>query len=212
MIQLALPLSVPDEAEDGGFLISDSNRLAVQQLEHWGSWPVMAVVITGPRKSGKSRLGRIMAARSGGRMIDDADRADESVLFHAWNAAQAERQPLFLAADVVPPEWTPRLPDLRTRLAATPVARIDPPDDALVEALLAYLLERRQLLAKPDLIGWLARRADRDHVALIRIADALEESAMRRSSRRMSIPTARAVLEEAGLVMNMQDQVSRGAS
>jgi chromosomal replication initiation ATPase DnaA len=201
MTQLSLPLGVPEGAGDGGFLVGESNARAVHQLEHWAAWPVMAALLTGPRKSGKSLLARIMTAKSGGTLIDDADTKSETALFHAWNAAQADRRPLFLVASQAPPEWEVKLPDLRSRLAATPVLRIGPPDDALAEALLAHLFERHHLIAKPDLIGWLARRMERSHLAVIRIVDALEEDAHRRRSRRLSIPAARATLARAGLLV-----------
>lgn len=204
MTQLSLPLR-SDAADDGGFLIGESNAQAVRQLERWGAWPVMAVIVTGPPKSGKSRLAAIMGAKSGGVVIDDAHEHDETRLFHAWNSAQTDRRPLFLVAPDVPPHWQVTLPDLRTRLSATPVARIGPPDDALVEELLAYLLEARQLVAKPELVGWMARRAERDHAALIRIADTLAEDAQTRSTQRLSIPTARTCLSAAGLLTEMKE-------
>ena len=37
-----------------------------------------------------------------------------------------------MIVDEVPPAWAIALPDLRTRIAVTPVARIAEPDDALV--------------------------------------------------------------------------------
>lgn len=201
MTQLTLPLVIPQTSETE-FLVSDSNAKAVQQLEHWATWPVMSGVLVGPRKSGRSLLARIFAAKSGGSMIDDAEQAGEADIFHAWNRAQAEHRPLLIVADHAPPEWTPRLPDLRSRLAATPVLQIGPPDDQLVQLLLARFLERRMLIAKPDLIEWLAKRVERSHLALIRVADALEMEAVRKRSPRLSIPLARGTLQATGLLVD----------
>jgi chromosomal replication initiation ATPase DnaA len=200
MSQLALPLVVPETSETE-FLVSDSNAQAVRQLEHWATWAVMAGLLVGPRKSGRSLLARIFAAKTGGTMIDDAERAGEADIFHAWNRAQAEHKPLLIVADAPPPEWSVRLPDLRSRLAATPVLRIDPPDDALVELLLARFLERRMIAAKPELIAWLGKRVERSHLALVRVVDALEAEVLQRRNLRLSIPTARATLRAAGLLV-----------
>jgi len=199
MNQLALPLVVPETSETE-FLVSDSNARVVQQLERWATWPVMAGLLVGPRKSGRSLLARIFAAKSEGTMIDDADRVSETEIFHAWNRAQAEHRPLIIVADHAPPEWSVRLADLRSRLAATPVLTIAPPDDELVRLLLARLFERRLLTAKPDLIAWLAKRVERSHLALIRVADALESDALERRSPRLSIPAARATLASTSLL------------
>ena len=40
------------------------NADAVRHLGHWSLWPVTATLLTGPRKSGRSLLGRIFAAKS----------------------------------------------------------------------------------------------------------------------------------------------------
>ena len=83
MSQFALPLAWPDDARDAEFLIGESNAAAVRVLEHWATWPVRTALLVGPPGSGRSLLGRVFAARNGGEVIDDADRAREDVLFHA---------------------------------------------------------------------------------------------------------------------------------
>jgi chromosomal replication initiation ATPase DnaA len=195
MSQLRLPLGLPD-ARETEFLVGESNVRAVHQLERWATWPVMAALLVGPRKSGRSLLARIFAAKSGGRIFDDADRAPDADVFHAWNLAQQERRPLLIVAEAAPPQWNVKLPDLRSRLAASPLLEIGPPDDVLVPQLLERAFERHLLHAKPGVIAWLAKRIERSHVAILRVADALEAEA----GRRLSIPTARATLEARGLI------------
>lgn len=204
MSQIALPLAWPADASADEFLIGESNAAAVRALERWGSWPVMATLLTGPRKSGRSLLARVFAAKSGGQIIDDAQRVAETQLFHAWNTAQAERRPLLLVADFVPPEWSIALPDLRSRLAATPVIRIGEPDDALMAALLERDFLRRGLDARPDLIAWLTARLERSHVALVRAVDALDQEILE-SRKRLGIPLARTTLDLAGLLHRRED-------
>lgn len=199
MSQIALPFDWPPDPRDDEFLVSDSNARAVQLLEHWSTWPVMAVVLTGPRKSGRSLLARIFAAKSGGEIIDDAERQSESAIFHAWNRAQETRHPLVVVADAAPPEWSIKLPDLRSRLNASPIARIGPPDEALMQALFERLFLRRGLDARPDLIQWLILRVERSHIALLRTIDVLDQAVLERH-KRLSIPLARATLTEAGLI------------
>lgn len=200
MIQLRLPLGEPVDARDVEFLVTESSARAIHQLDHWATWPVMAALLVGPRKSGRSMLARIFTEKVGGTMIDDAERVAEADIFHAWNAAQRDRRPLMIVADEPPPLWRVRLPDLRSRLSASPVLRLEPPDDALMGLLLQRYLDRRELVAKPELIAWLLRRVERSHLAVLRVADALEAEAHRRQNRRISIPVARATLSTAGLL------------
>lgn len=200
MSQFSLPLDRPAGAREDKFLVGEGNARAVHILEHWATWPVMAAIITGPRKSGRSLLARTMVKRSGGTMIDDADRQPETALFHAWNEAQAAHRPLFLVADDAPPIWQIRLPDLRSRLNASPVARIEQPDDALAGDILQQLLDRHEIVANRDVLAWVMRRIERDYLSILRTAEALEEDASRRRNRRLSIPAARATLTASGLL------------
>lgn len=199
MSQIALPLVWPADPRDDEFLVSPSNERAVQALDRWATWPVMTSLLVGPRKSGRSLLARIFAAKSGGTIIDDASSRPEDELFHAWNRAQVERRPLLLVADMAPPAWDVALPDLRSRLSATPLAEIGPPDDPLMHALLEREFGRRSLDARPDLIEWLVARIERSHVAVIRCVDALDQEVMERR-KRLSIPLARTTLAQAALI------------
>ena len=199
MSQIALPFEWPADPRDDEFLVSDSNACAVHGIEHWGAWPVMAALLTGPRKSGRSLLARIFAGKSGGAILDDAERQSEAAVFHAWNRAQADRRPLLIVADAAPPEWAITLPDLRSRLAATPVLALGPPDDTLMRALFERQFYKRGLDARPDLIDWLITRVERSHIAVIRAVDVLDQHVLERR-KRLSIPLARATLTEAGLI------------
>ncbi|MDB5695659.1 MAG: chromosomal replication initiator DnaA [Sphingomonas bacterium] len=197
--QIALPLGWPPRPRDDAFLVTPSNARAAHLLEHWGAWPVMTALLVGPRKSGRSLLARLFAAKSGGSVIDDADRAPEEHLFHAWNRAQTARRPLVIVADAPPPAWEIALPDLRSRLAAGIVATIEAPDDQLVRALLAQQFERRNLDARPELVDWLAQRLERSHVAVLRAIDALDQEVLE-TRKRLTVPLARTTLTAAGLI------------
>jgi chromosomal replication initiation ATPase DnaA len=199
MNQIALPFEWPADPRDDEFLVSDSNARAAHALEHWGAWPVMAALLVGPRKSGRSLLARIFAAKTGGAMIDDAERQSETTIFHAWNRAQADRHPLLIVADAAPPAWQVKLPDLRSRLAATPVLELGPPDDVLMQALFERLFLKRGLDARPDLIQWLVTRVERSHIAVMRAVDVLDQEVLERR-KRLSIPFAKATLAEAALI------------
>lgn len=203
MSQLRLPLGLPEVSETD-FLVSDSNARAVHQLEHWATWPVMAALLIGPRKSGRSLLARIFAAKTGAAIIDDAERADEADIFHAWNRAQNERRPLLIVADTAPPRWDVALPDLRSRLAASPLLEIGPPDDALLPLLLERAFTRHLLHATPTVVAWVAKRIERSHVAILRVADVLEME----TDGRLSIPVVKSTLEAASLLTHSDDSES----
>lgn len=197
--QIALPLDWPVADRDEDFLLSDANRAAFEHLARWSLWPVMASVVTGPRKSGRSLLGRIFVRKTGGRLFDDAEDHDEEALFHAWNDAQARRKPLLIVAAAPPPAWAVALADLKSRLAATPHVALGEPDDALLGDLIVKLLNDRGIATPPDLADYLVPRVERSYVAALKIVDLLDQ-AMLSHHRRMTVPMAKRALEEAGMI------------
>lgn len=199
MAQIALPLDWPMADRDEDFLISDANRIAFDHLKRWSLWPVMATLITGPRKSGKSLLGRIFVRKTGGRLFDDAEKHDEESLFHAWNEAQSRRRPLLLIADSPPPAWEVGLPDLRSRLAATPHVEIGDPDDDLIANLIMKLLGDRGIAVPPELPEFLVPRIERSYVAVLQVVEALDRAVLSHH-RRMTVALAKRALQESGML------------
>lgn len=205
MNQIALPLDWPVADRDEDFLVSSANRAAVDHFKRWSLWPVMATLLTGPRKSGRSLLGRIIARKTGGRLFDNAEDHEEEALFHAWNDAQERRRPLILVADAAPPAWVVRLPDLRSRLAATPHVEIEQPDDGLLADLIVALLGQRGVVTPPEVTEFLVPRIERSYVAVLQVVEALDRAMLSRH-RRMTVPMARAALADAGLIRRARNQ------
>jgi hypothetical protein len=197
--QIALPLDWPVADREEDFLLSESNRAVFDHLLRWALWPVMATLVTGPRKSGRSLLGRIFVRKTGGRLFDNSESHEEEALFHAWNDAQARRKPLIIIADAAPPRWQIELPDLRSRLAATPHVEIDPPDDLLLGQLIVKLLGDRGIAAPPELGDFLVPRIERSYVAVLEVVDVLDQ-VMLSHHKRMTVPLAKRALEDAGLL------------
>jgi len=196
---MPLPFQWPVADRDDDFLVSDANRLAYTHFTRWSSWPVMATLLTGPRKSGRSLLARIFVRRTAGRLFDRVEDHEEEAIFHAWNDAQARRRPLVMIGDAPPPAWTIKLPDLASRIAATPQVAIEDPDDALIATLIAKLLQDRGIVAPPDLADFLVPRIERSYVAVQNVVDTLDRRVLA-DRKRMTLAAARQALSEAGLI------------
>ena len=206
MSQIALPLDWPEADRDEDLLLAAANHAAFEHLKRWAVWPVMATLLVGPRKSGRSKLGRLFVRKTGGRLFDDAERHEEEALFHAWNEAQERRRPMLMIADAPPPQWQIKLPDLRSRLAATPLIEIEAPDDQLLGNLIVKLLGDRGIAAPPDLADYLVPRIERSYVAVQQVVDVLDR-AMLSHHRRITVTLARNALTEAGLISRASNQV-----
>lgn len=205
MNQIALPLAWPAPETENDFIVTPANADAVRHLGHWSLWPVMATVLTGPRKSGRSFLGRIFAARSGATLVDGGEQADQEELFHAWNRSLSDRRPLLIIADGPYGQWSLDLPDLRSRLAATPHVAIGEPDDALIRALLERLMAARGIAFATELPEWIARRIERSYVAVHRAVDILDQAAWAKR-RKISTASAREALIAGNVIEDSQNR------
>jgi hypothetical protein len=197
--QIALPLDWPQSQGESRLIVSDSNRDAFEHFRKWSLWPVKATLLTGPRRSGRSLLARSFVERVQGQLVDQADRADEEELFHAWNAAQESGRPLVMIVDRTPPEWEIALPDLRTRIAVTPIARIAEPDDRLFQALIQLHFADRGLHIPSEALRFMGERLHRDYWTVERAVEAVDRHAIAERAR-LSLPTIRRALIESGMI------------
>jgi Bacterial dnaA protein len=197
--QIALPLDWPQTEGESRFIVSDANRSAFDHFRNWSLWPVRATVLTGPRRSGRTLLARTFAERVHGRVIDQAESRDEEEVFHAWNDAQDSGLPLVLVADEAPPAWSPKLPDLRTRLAITPVATIIQPDDALFEALIQLLFADRGLHVPREALRFMTERLNREYWTAERAVEEVDRYAISERAR-VTMPTIRRALSNARMI------------
>ena len=208
---IQLVLDLPHLASFGleDFLISESNASAASLIESWPQWPHSAVAICGPSGAGKSHLAQAWRARSGagavsanalsedalevletnsGLIVEDIDRgiADERVLFHVFNVARERGLSVLVTSKSAPGDLDIALPDLRSRLRALPVANIEPPDLALLQAVLVKLFADRQLAVDPQVISYMTLHMERSMAMarqVVAVADELALSKQRKVTR-----------------------------
>jgi chromosomal replication initiation ATPase DnaA len=201
--QIALPLDWPQTGDSERFILGDANRAAFEHFRSWATWPVKATILTGPRRSGKSLLARHFVERVKGRLFDNAETHDEETIFHAWNAAQDSGRPVVLVADDAPPAWVIRLPDLRTRLAITPITTIAQPDDKLFAGIVQLLFADRGLYLPPEALKYVTSRVERSYFIAERVVEAVDRLAIAERAR-LTLPIIRRALAQAGLTAEGQ--------
>ena len=197
--QIALPLDWPQVQDDSRFILGEANLEAYEHFRGWSLWPVKASILTGPPRSGRSLLARAFVERVHGRLFDRAERHNEAELFHAWNAAQDDGRPLVMIVDEVPPQWEVALPDLRTRLAITPIARIQQPDDELFQAVIRLLFADRGLHIPEEALTFISQRVERSYWMAERVVEAIDRFAIAQRAR-LTLPTIRRALGEGGII------------
>jgi chromosomal replication initiation ATPase DnaA len=215
--QLAFDLPLDPRYGREDFLVSPSNEQAYALIESWPDWPDTILLLLGPRGSGKSHLASIWATTArawtidafevtearvphlvsnGALAIEGADRGDrdEAALFHLLNLARERKAFVLLTAEEPPDRWGLRTPDLLSRLRLAPSVALDPPDDALLKAVLVKLFVDRQLVVDTTVVDYIALRIERSLSRAADIVAALDKESLSRG-RRISRPIAAAVLE-----------------
>lgn len=222
--QLILDLPPEPRLTRADFCVALSNRLALAAIDDWRAWPSRKMLLVGPQGAGKSHLAQIFAADTGAVLIfaenlatadiaslglhgavavEDAEtlagNSDaEAGLFHLHNLLAATGT-LLITAKTTPRDWGMALPDLISRMQATPLTRLNSPDDGLLSAVLAKLFSDRQLAVPANLIPYLIARMDRSIAAARILVATLDARAL--SQHR---PITRAL---AGEVLESHDQI-----
>lgn len=204
------------------FLVAQPNADAVAWIDRWRTWAHPALVLHGPPGCGKTHLGHVFLAATGGVavaarelaandparlaeapaiLVEDADRmgdpAAERALFHLHNLIAEARGRLLLTARVPPARWPIGLPDLASRMRAAPAVAILPPDQTLIGAVLVKQFADRQVRVDPAVIAFLTARMERSFDAARRLAEALDRAALS-EGRAITVPLASAVLARLG--------------
>ena len=199
MGQIALPLSNDSRAPDGHIIVTDCNRALVAQLDNARNWPFQAGLLIGAGSSGKTAIGAIFAAAQDRIFVDDADRHDDTELFHIWNEAQRGGQALLMASRLLPSEWDTLLPDLKSRLGASQTLMLTPPDDDMRAALLHKLLAARGLAMADGLVEFALVRLERSYAAVAALAGEIDRLTLERKS-----PIGQRLVSEATAVASAQ--------
>jgi chromosomal replication initiation ATPase DnaA len=212
--QLALALGHDESFAREDFLAGPQNAAALALIERWPEWPARTMLLVGPEGSGKSHLAAIWAARSAARTISAREldqpsvpdllavgalavedlatwHVEERALFHLLNLAREQGAHLLFTSRNLPAAWPVKLPDLVSRLREIPVFTLEPPDDALLRAVLVKLFADRQLAVDESLIAYLVTRMERSFAAARAAVAALDREALRQQR-----PVTRALASE----------------
>ncbi|HEY1096106.1 MAG TPA: DnaA/Hda family protein [Alphaproteobacteria bacterium] len=217
--QGAFAFDWPEAMEPDNFIVSQSNRLAYDYVTKPQDWPATCLLIQGPTASGKTHLAQIFTAVTGAAqlnaanlgqphwqrhrayVVDNVDQfigqnlAHEEALFHLYNAAKSNNDRLLLLSTQYPGYLNFLLPDLKSRLLASPQATLDMPDESLLKTLYVKLFADRQLAVKPDVIEYIIKRTARSFDAVQNLVQQLDQWALA-TNKPITIPVVSKFLQD----------------
>lgn len=212
--QLILDLPVRTAFDRFDFLVTPSNREAVEWVDRWPEWPGHVLILQGPPKSGKTHLAKVWQQKANafsfkaGNMDDcltqvakgipicldiNGQIEDEEALLHLYNWSREHSASLLLTATEGPKAWNIVLPDLRSRLLASNLASMGAPDDTLLAAVIVKLFSDRQITVTEDVLKYLVLRIERSFASVAEVVERLDKAALS-EGRAVTVPLARRVL------------------
>jgi len=216
--QINFDLALAPAYQEEDFLVVACNSGAFSWLDRWPEWPSCGLIIHGPPGCGKTHLAEIWRKRAGAVMLDGrdlgaahdglyddsaaiaiehADAANDRVLLRIYNGIADQRKTILLTAASEPNLWSARLPDLRSRLMALPVASIAEPDDLLLQALLVKQFSDRQLQVDVSVVNYLVARMERSFDMARRLVNELDSTALRQNRRVTTLLASKALVKLA---------------
>ena len=196
--QLPLPLGFAEGMGEADFFAAPCNLHAWRWIGRFPDWGHHATLLLGPEGSGKTHLAAIFKARHEARAEiwdQTVAAADETRLFHRYNAAREAGHGLLIVAREAP---AVALPDLASRLAACPVVRIEPPDDEVLGAVLIKTARDRGFAIPPEVLRYALPRLERSFRAVRQFTLQLDALSLAQQ-RAITVPLAARALAMDGL-------------
>jgi chromosomal replication initiation ATPase DnaA len=176
----------------GDFQVGLCNKSAVALIDKWPDWHAPLMIISGPAASGKSHLAAVWRDRADAAavrpemlltntaeqiagkgkhiMLDGldpwlGDRNAETTLFHLYNIFMSEKRSILATMRMPPAQTQFAVADLASRVRASLLASIAPPDDTLLASVLIKLFQDRQINTTADVIQYILPRMERSFSA-----------------------------------------------
>ncbi|AQX27963.1 MULTISPECIES: DnaA regulatory inactivator HdaA [unclassified Bartonella] len=221
-MQLPLDFSYKSIFQFDDLVVTDSNRMAFQLINHWPNWVPPIAILIGDKGSGKTHFSSVWAQKANALNIfhDEINKAiiesssgkpflienidvgeiNEIGLFHLINSVKqanlyVKHATLLITARTLPSAWNLKLNDLKSRLNSVMLVALEQPDDELLTAIAFKLFSDRQIIVHSNIIHYLISHCERSLFSLKCIIDAIDRLALQRKSK-----VTRAIITE---VINM---------
>ena len=183
--QLLLNFNFKKSFNDHDYYVSDSNYFAFNLIDKWPKWEKKILNITGEKFSGKSHLASIFKLKSSALFLNEneisndvfkkiklyesiiidefSNKIDENLIYSIFNLVDQDSKYLLINSETPLSEINFKLPDLVSRSRNSLLARINPPDDELIFALILKNFSDRQIKLEKQIIEFIVNRVERSY-------------------------------------------------
>ena len=200
--QLLLDFDIKKNFNDHDYYVSDSNYFAFNLIDKWPKWEKRILNISGERFSGKTHLANIFKLKASALFLNEnqinddifkkiklhesiivdgfSNNIDEKLTYSILNLVDQDSKYLLINSNTPLGEMNFKLPDLASRSRHLLHARIEPPDDDLIFAIILKNFSDRQIKLEKKLIEFVINRIDRSYSKISQFIYKIDELSLKK--------------------------------
>ena len=200
--QLLLDFDLKKNFNDHDYYVSNSNYFAFNLIDKWPKWEKKILNLYGEKFSGKTHLANIFKSKSKALfvnenelndelfkkiklyesvIIDDfSNNIDENLIYSIFNLIDQDSKYLLINSTLPLNEINFKLPDLTSRSKNLLVAKINPPDDDLIFAIILKNFSDRQIKLEKKIIEFIINRIDRSYSKISEFIYKIDELSLKK--------------------------------
>ena len=183
--QLLLDFDIKTNFNDHDYYVSECNYFAFNLIDKWPKWEKKILNISGEKFSGKTHLANIFKSKASALFLNEnqinneifkkiklyesiiidgfSNTFDEKLTYSIFNLVDQDSKYLLINSETPLAEINFKLPDLASRSKNVLHAKIDPPDDDLIFAIILKNFSDRQIKLEKKIIEFIINRIDRSY-------------------------------------------------
>ena len=200
--QLLLDFDIKTNFNDHDYYVSNSNFFAFNLIDKWPNWEKRILNISGEKYSGKTHLANIFKSKSSAFFLNESqinDEAfkkiklyesiiidgfsntiDERLIYSILNLVDQDSKYLLINSVTPLGEIDFELPDLVSRSKNLLHAKIEPPDDDLIFAIILKNFSDRQIKLEKKIIEFIINRIDRSYSKISEFIYKIDEFSLKK--------------------------------
>ena len=200
--QLLLDFDVKKNFNDHDYYVSDSNYFAFNLIDKWPKWEKRILNISGERFSGKTHLANIFKSKTSALFLNEnqlndeafkkiklhesiivdgfSNTIDEKLTYSILNLVDQDSKYLLINSETPLGEINFQLPDLASRSKNLLHAKIEPPNDDLIFAIILKNFSDRQIKLEKKIIEFIINRIDRSYSKISEFIYKIDELSLKK--------------------------------
>jgi len=200
--QLLLDFDIKTNFNDHDYYVSESNYFAFNLIDKWPKWEKRILNISGEKFSGKTHLANIFKSKASALFLNEneingdvfkkiklhesiivdefSNTIDEKITYSILNLVDQDSKYLLINSETPLGEINFKLPDLASRSRNLLHAKINPPDDELIFAIILKNFSDRQIKLEKKIIEFIINRIDRSYSKISEFIYKIDELSLKK--------------------------------